>query len=143
MQEADGTSVLRCLGAGAARGTKAAFLISHGANGNSLYAPGMPVIVVAAATGWIDVVEILLGNGADINSRGEGGRTVLMAAAAAAQVDTVRFLVNRGADPTLRDDTGRTALGIAWSASEDERERRHESNFRHIVAVLAAAPADD
>lgn len=142
IQDADGRSVLGCLGVARERGELAAFLVSHGADADSLEAPGMPLIVSAAAGGRIHMLELLLSSGANLNARDRAGRTPLMAAAAYARVDAVRFLLDRGADPSLQDEHGRTALGLAWSAAEDERREERAQEFRDIVAFLMSRRAD-
>jgi serine/threonine-protein phosphatase 6 regulatory ankyrin repeat subunit A/serine/threonine-protein phosphatase 6 regulatory ankyrin repeat subunit B len=73
-------------------------------------------LFVAAQSGHVDIMDLLLAHGGDINSR-EGGETLLMAAAKGNKPDMVRFLVAKGVrvnqiadDGTIEHLEGGTAL---------------------------------
>lgn len=72
-----------------------------------------PPLVMAAARGHLDIVELLLANRADPNVKDQGGRTALLAAAEKHDKELVELLVANGADVNSGDKGGRTPLGVA------------------------------
>ncbi|MDD2904076.1 MAG: ankyrin repeat domain-containing protein [Syntrophales bacterium] len=75
-------------------------------------------LLIAAAAGRTDNVELLLAKGADANARGDNSLTPLMLAARAGKKDTVKLLLKRGADANARDRTGNRALEYAKANEE-------------------------
>lgn len=68
---------------------------------------------IAAETGALDDMKILLESGAEINARGDMGNTPLHAAAMMGKVESVKFLIQHGADQTLKNEFDQTALNVA------------------------------
>ena len=65
----------------------------------------------AAGNGHQTVVEYLLEHNAYIDAASENGTTPLMLAARQMKITVARLLVNEGADPTLRNQAGLDAAG--------------------------------
>ena len=68
---------------------------------------------VAAATGHIDVLSLLLEHGADTEVRDRYGVTPLYRTSREGQIEAGRFLLDRGADINARGNTGATPLSGA------------------------------
>ena len=100
-------------------------LLATGTALNGLIDGGPTLLMLASASGQMNVVEILLDRGAAIDMRDEQGATALMFAANAGQTEIVEILLARGADANIRSTTGKTALQIAT-------ERKHPD----VVRVL-------
>ena len=83
-------------------------------------------LTLAAKTGRLEIMEILIERGADIEYETRDGKTALMHAAIAGKWDAVRFLVERGARVDHADMQGRTA--IEWA---------RDSNFLGVMRTLA------
>lgn len=90
---------------------------------------------LAAGTGSLDLVKMLLDAGADINAPGPGtgGLTALQVAAGAGLLDMVKLLLNAGADVNAPGSNigGRTALRVATGTGSLE-----------MVKILLDAGAD-
>lgn len=96
----------------------AALLIKHGA-----HAKGSGAIVMAAETGKMEMLKMLLNEGADIDEVGiehptdprfkEDMGSALHRAVAGGHEAVVRFCLERGADTRLRDPMGRTPVALA------------------------------
>ncbi len=73
--------------------------------------------MVAAQSGHMEVMEVLLDRGADVNAQNETGQTALIGAASLGDAELVNFLLDRGADPNITNkESGFTALIAAtWS----------------------------
>jgi len=72
--------------------------------------------LMSAASGSMEIMQLLLDKGADVNGRGTGfrnGWTPIMEAAAVGNVDAMKLLLERGADMEARTAEGSTALTIA------------------------------
>jgi ankyrin repeat protein len=76
---------------------------------------GATALHIAAASGNMKAVSILISAGADINAIDDGGSTPLHQAVAANQMDVVKALVEAGAKIETFDDTGGSALNLAAS----------------------------
>jgi len=72
---------------------------------------GATALTIAAETGAVEVLRLLLAQGADIDARSASGWTPLMRACNAGQVETARALLEAGADPELRNAEGYSAFG--------------------------------
>jgi len=88
---------------------------------------------LAAASGAIDAVRLLLAHGAAIDGQPKSGKTALHAASRAAQVDVARHLVDVGASITLHDLSDRLAYEVvpddkaaefAWLTELSKRSRK-------------------
>ncbi len=90
-----------------------------------------PIIVVAAAHGHPDVVEILLQHGADPDLRDRDGRTALSWAASEGRLACVRKLLDYDADPNIGDEDNVTPLMLAA-----------RSGYPRIVEALVSHGAD-
>jgi ankyrin repeat protein len=77
--------------------------------------PGVDVtpLMLAASTGNVGAIGLLLDAGAPIDAAGVNGLTPLMVAAYAGGEPAVRYLLGRGADRGLRNKDGRTAAELA------------------------------
>ena len=81
------------------------------------------LLALAAVTGELETVSLLIQRGADPKSKNMHNWTALMMAATSSRPDVVRFLIEKGADLHARDDEGRTALDWALTQGETEVAR--------------------
>ncbi len=88
-------------------------------------------IVLTAALGYTNIVEILLRNGANVNLRVQNGYTPLHHAAENGNDDTIEVLLEHGAQINEETDFGDNALQLAAAAHEID-----------ALGVLAANGAD-
>jgi len=78
-------------------------LLKGGADANQTLPNGETPLMMAARTGRLPVIELLLAKGAKINEREKlRGTTALMWAAANSNADAVRLLIARGAEINAR-----------------------------------------
>jgi ankyrin repeat protein len=75
---------------------------------------GITPLMVAASSGYTDVMRILLDAGAAVNRQDLHGDTALMAAVRIGSPDAIKLLVTQRADANLKDEVGRSAL--TWAA---------------------------
>ena len=75
-----------------------------------------PLLMWAAARGYMNTVKFLVEQGTDINAQDEYGNTALIRAARNGDMDKVKFLVEQGANINAQDKGGKTAL--MWAARE-------------------------
>ncbi|UII80237.1 ankyrin repeat domain-containing protein [Flagellimonas sp. CMM7] len=73
-------------------------------NANTLDASGTPLLVIAAETGNLDVVKVLLEKGADIDIMNPTGHTALNRSIYFEQQEVVDFLLDQGADVNKTDN---------------------------------------
>lgn len=95
-------------------------LLRAGASTTERNSGGWTTLMLAAASGQIGIVELLVENQADVNARGFGdeqneGITALMAAAMHGHKPIVKLLLDKGANPHFRSRSGFTALLLAAS----------------------------
>jgi len=81
--------------------TSARMLVNAGANVNDADARGISVLVLAAHSGFDDLVEFVLEQGADPNTA-EGGFSALHAAIMRRDEGVAHLLLDNGADPNAR-----------------------------------------
>ncbi|MCY4022483.1 MAG: ankyrin repeat domain-containing protein [Anaerolineaceae bacterium] len=107
-----------------------------------------PLVIMGAASGNGEFVELLLDNGHDVNWRDDRGRTALAAAAANGQERVLRTLIDAGADVSLADGNGRTPfMHAAARGNLVTLERIHRAGVDvnhvdregHSALTLAAA----
>jgi len=79
----------------------------------SMTTDGSPLLMVAAACGEENIVELLLRKKADVNKSDNTKSTALMAAAACGEENIVNLLVESGADINRANKYGWTALMVA------------------------------
>ncbi|CAL8079175.1 unnamed protein product [Calicophoron daubneyi] len=72
-----------------------------------------PIICVAAAKGFVDIVGLLIRHGADINARSSEDSTALIYAADSGHLHVLGLLLNAGAGINLTNRHGETALARA------------------------------
>lgn len=90
----------------------AAVLIEHGANVNARDDKGFTPLHMAALTGHLPVVRLLLSKRAQVDAKSTKGASPLYKAAEAGQLETVSVLLGSGADVNA-DFQGWTPLKIA------------------------------
>jgi uncharacterized protein len=74
---------------------------------------------LAARTGAVEDIEVLVSSGARVNVAGDPGNTPLHQAAMSGQAGSVRKLLQHGADPNLRNEYRQTALQVAGLGGHD------------------------
>jgi len=104
------------------------------AKGAAVNRPGWTPLHYAAASGDVDIAQLLLARGARIDAvspPASGKYTPLMMAAREGHEDCALFLLGKGADPQLKNGEGLTAAQIAQktdhagiAAAIDQRVRR-------------------
>jgi ankyrin repeat protein len=97
------------------------WLLERGARLDRTDTSFAPALIIAAQTGNVETVQLLLDYGADVNTRiEEDGRTALHVAAASGWPDIVRALLEHGADVGALDVSGRSVLDAARDAEGAE-----------------------
>ncbi len=85
--------------------------IAAGSDVNAVDEIGFTPLMVAALSGQVDIVQLLLSAGADINAKSVDGNTALMFAIQTEQPDMALFLIKQnGIDLKAREKHGSTAL---------------------------------
>ncbi len=77
---------------------------------NSANVDSNSALTVAAMSGNLRMVEILLRNGANVNAKNNEWDTPLMKAADIGHYDTAKLLLNSGSDVNTSNKYGNTAL---------------------------------
>jgi hypothetical protein len=107
-------------------------LIEQGANVNARDDDETPLLM-AARTGHLGVMRVLLDKGAGINAQSERGETALIRAASASDIEMVKLLLSRGANPNIETSDGLTALS--------DIEEMDDAKIRVIRGLLRKAGA--
>jgi ankyrin repeat protein len=89
------------------------------AGGGGGGAGALPPVIIAARSGYTDLLKVLLDARADLNRRGRDGSYALTSAAAAGNWQTVSLLVERGADVNVQDPQGVTVLLYATEHGQE------------------------
>jgi ankyrin repeat protein len=89
-------------------------LLDKGVPVDSPAIDGATPLLISAASGYIDLMKVLLAAGADPNRQDQHQDTPLMAAVRIGSRDAVKLLLDSRADPNQRDGSGRTAMH--WAA---------------------------
>lgn len=87
---------------------------------------GIPMLIKAAESGRLKVVQYLVDHGADIHVRTKFENTALMGASLFGHLDIVKYLVSRGANVNDRNAGGETALMRAAG-------QRHLGIVKHLL----------
>ena len=116
-------------------------LMTYGVNINKIDANspdkyGIPVLVKAAESGKLKIVQYLVDNGADIYLRTKFENTALMGASLFGHLDIVKYLVNQGSDVNAKNAGGETALMRAAS-------QRHLGIVKYLLQNGADIDAQD
>jgi hypothetical protein len=93
-------------------------------------------LALAAASGYDDVILVLLGAGVDVNTQNSFGDTALMAAVRSGRLEAVQLLLDRGADVRLADRDGRTAM--SWAERMGRRSTIQALRIRGAVGSTSA-----
>jgi ankyrin repeat protein len=75
---------------------------------------------LAARTGDLEAIEVLIASGAQVNAIGDLGNTPLHQAAMRGQAKAVKKLLQAGANQSLRNEFGQTAQEVAEFAGHRE-----------------------
>jgi|GEM_PF-3409501 len=103
---------------------------------------GETVLSIAAGSGSLPMVKLLVQRGADINATDFWGGNAVTSAATWGNDEVVRFLVDHGADVNA-DDDGATALGYAENQQREAKTDLERRRFQRIIDILEEAGAKD
>ena len=109
-------------------------LTSYLAEGGNIEAPqswGRTLLMIAAESNQLDVIEYLLNHGANPESIGENGRTALISASLRGRYEIVEYLIQRGVDVNKRGRNDSNALHYAA-----------QNNKYNIVRLLIESGGD-
>ena len=109
---------------------------------------GWTALMIASATGKMEIAKFLVTNGADVNMRDpNNGWTAVMCAAAKSRMELAAWLVQHGgADVMVQNNTGKTALDVIRDPAKKAALSRTAAAMRAGArggagARAAAAPA--
>ncbi len=120
-------------------------LVARGADVNRIGNHAGKTPLMAAASGDIGTVTLLLSKGADVNGRGQGyypGQTALMLAARYGKTETVKLLLDRGADIGAENIYGWTAVSFAIGQQKSDTAKLLVSRGADIDADVRKREAD-
>jgi hypothetical protein len=105
---------------------------------------GTTALMLAAASGRAEMIQLLLDAGAQVNRTDRHGDTALMSAVRAGSVESIRKLLARGAQVDQADKAGNRAMTYALrTARSDVQQLLREAGARAPTAVAPpAAPGD-
>jgi hypothetical protein len=86
---------------------------------------------IAAASGYVEVLRVLLDAHADVDAQDRFGDTALMAAVRGGRLEAVQLLLDRGASVAMKDTEGHTAM--TWA---------HKAGRASVISALRNAGAD-
>ena len=120
----------------------ARYLIAHDARTQEVDRRGVTPLYLAAESGQIGIVKLLVAHGVAVNTRtrNRSGNTPLGAAARGGHEGIVRFLASAGAALNARNCLGQTPLDLALGAGRSDSEETYaqESAVRAVVEFLEA-----
>jgi ankyrin repeat protein len=90
-------------------------LLNSGADVGAKAKRGSKALLLAAESGYGEIVRLLIARGADANSKTDNGWTALMAASERGHPEVVRLLLDNGADVNAKNKDGLTALIVVFS----------------------------
>jgi ankyrin repeat protein len=99
-------------------------LLDKGVPVDSPAIDGGTPLLISAASGYIDLMKVLLAAGADPNRQDQYQDTPLMAAVRIGSRDAVKLLLDSRADPNESDGSGRTAMHWAARSGRADIVRR-------------------
>jgi ankyrin repeat protein len=118
-------------------------LVKEGADVNSKDIYGGTPLMIAAGTGNLEIVRLLLDNGADINATRDGSdATALMNAVKGSNVEVVKLLIEKGADVNTvveMGDENMTAMDFAAISGNVEILKMLIEKDAHFNGALAIA----
>lgn len=91
-------------------------LLAHGAHVNRPSREGVPPLVEAAYSGYVEMVKLLLESGARVDSQNRHGATALVCAALKGNTEIAKLLIAHGADLNHVSKIGQTPLMFAAGA---------------------------
>ena len=101
-------------------------------HGANINLPGWNPLIYAAWRGQTEVVRYLLSKGADIDAVSPNGISALMMAARGGHFETVKLLLWEVANPNIKSESGATAMAWALKAGNSD-----------IVKLLKQAGAEE
>ncbi|MBF0316286.1 MAG: ankyrin repeat domain-containing protein [Oligoflexia bacterium] len=104
------------------------YLVSEGADINTIHANGVTPLNSAAYAGHLNVVKHLMNKGADMNIANHNGYTPLNSAAEAGQLDVVKYLISRDANP-LNEKDGWSVLQLA----QHLKDKKHGAEILRLI----------
>ena len=85
---------------------------------------GSTAMMMAAYTGKIDIVELLISEGGNLDIQNEYGDTAMMWAAKNGNIDIVELLISKGGNPSIRVKYGKSAM--------DYLKEKHPSKVNEV-----------
>ncbi|KAG7263745.1 hypothetical protein CRUP_012273 [Coryphaenoides rupestris] len=113
---------------------------------NSSNQEGASPLMMAAVSGQLEVVQLMVEKNADIDKQdGVHGWTALMQATYHGNKDVVKYLLSQGAEVNLRAKNGYTAFDLSWWNRMSNRFRRLKltHTLRHGLSSNRLAPFPD
>lgn len=92
--------------------------LADGGSPNASCGRGCTALMIAAAGGRVQILDVLLAHGANINATSEAGMTALSAAIARGEAGTVEHLLRCGADPSVHAANTPPAMQLALQYRE-------------------------
>jgi ankyrin repeat protein len=102
-------------------------LLKAGAEADTANGTGTTPLMLAAASGKVDAVQVLLAHGANVNAREKTwGETPLMFAAAMNRAEVVKLLISKGADAKVTTLVARLDTSKGYDADGNLVAEEHE-----------------
>jgi ankyrin repeat protein len=96
--------------------------------------PPKPPLLLAAESGYAEIMQLLVSGGADPQFRMPDGTNVLLAAAASGKLDALRLALELAPDPNVATTDGDTPLHVLLSMGTG-------NDLAHMMKLLAARGA--
>ena len=107
---------------------------------NAKRADGMTALMIAAESGQVEVVKLLLDRGAAVNREDKQRLTALMWASGKGHLEIARLLLAAGADVHTVDVTGRNSPPDCTTQGPDGNHRTSESAWRQGLGACRETP---